>query len=271
MIGGCCWTLKRRWNVFKQFIIPPMNNLDGVMQALLKRRHLITQTPAFPKCPICTSATPCIFYTSSSQISSQSRLSMVQSFRMSSQSLPSFFAFFYSSTSNITVINCFSMSLFVASLLSILLFFSFFPFAVIASLIISLSLSLWSALRGLFIQQQPTQSRAEQNRAVKAVWLAKMGITSETQQNSSLPYASSILPPLTCCHLNASLLFFVVLSVFVCVWGHVCTNYLIVKEQQLQWRKDNCGWTHSKKDYRINRKYINKCTEYFYIPLINIF
>lgn len=141
-----------------------MNNLDGVMQALLKRRHLITQTPAFPKCPICTSATPCIFYTSSSQISSQSRLSMVQSFRMSSQSLPSFFAFFYSSTSNITVINCFSISLFVASLLSILLFFSFFPFAVIASLIISLSLSLICSERVIYTATTHTeQSRAEQS------------------------------------------------------------------------------------------------------------
>ena len=53
-------------------------------------------------------------------------------------------------------------------------------------LFLFLSLSLWSALRVLFIQQQPTQSRAEQNRAVKGVWLAKVGITSETQQNSSL-------------------------------------------------------------------------------------
>lgn len=74
-------------------------------------------------------------------------------------------------------------------------------FAVIASLILSLSLSLWSALRGLFIQQQPTQSRAEQNRAVKAVWLAKMGITSQPQQNSSLSFASYILAPLCFCHL----------------------------------------------------------------------
>lgn len=51
----------------------------------------------------------------------------------------------------------------------------------------SLSPSFWSALRVLFIQQQPTQSRAEQNRAVRGVWLAKVGITSETQQNSFTP------------------------------------------------------------------------------------
>lgn len=54
---------------------------------------------------------------------------------------------------------------------------------------LSFSFSLWSALRVLFIQPQPTQSGAEQNRAVKGVWLAKVGITSETQQNSSLFYS----------------------------------------------------------------------------------
>lgn len=57
---------------------------------------------------------------------------------------------------------------------------------------LSFSLSFWSALRVLFIQQQPTQSRAEQNRAARGVWLAKVGITSETQQNSFTP---SMLTP----------------------------------------------------------------------------
>lgn len=73
---------------------------------------------------------------------------------------------------------------------------------------LSFSFSLWSALRVLFIQQQPTQSRAEQNRAVKGVWLAKVGITSETQQNSSLLY--SIYPCTTLflsLHLITTLLF----------------------------------------------------------------
>lgn len=71
-----------------------------------------------------------------------------------------------------------------------------------------LAFSLWSALRVLFIQQQPTQSGAEQNRAVKGVWLAKVGITSETQHSSSLllsiyPYTALILS----LHLITSLLF----------------------------------------------------------------
>lgn len=56
----------------------------------------------------------------------------------------------------------------------------------------SFPLPLWSALRVLFIQQQPTQSRVEQSRAGMGVWLTKVGITSETQQNYSLLY--SIFP-----------------------------------------------------------------------------
>lgn len=77
------------------------------------------------------------------------------------------------------------------------------------------SFSLWSALRVLFIQQQPTQSRAEQNRAVKGGWLAKVGITSETQQNSSLLY--SIYPYTTLflsLHLITTLLYCAVHKIF---------------------------------------------------------
>lgn len=209
------------WGVFTRLIIIPVTNADGVIQVCLRqaiawhRTHGHADTRPNPLSPSLWrvpavhlhihSSLTLVLSPSPSQITSCLTVAIYgsitrQALSISSLALPTVLSFLSLPLEHLNHSDQMCLSI-LLSLYPPLCF----PHApspppltlTIAFLLLlppssSFSLSFWSALRVLFIQQQPTQSRAEQNRAARGVWLAKVGITSETQQNSFTP---SMLTP----------------------------------------------------------------------------
>lgn len=200
-------------SIYTLLIIFPMTNADGVIQALPKTGRLI-RPHALKTSKLCLSfwrlhavrppvrSPLCHFYFFYFVLSKRLVLNSYHIwFNYSTKfispscfsSLPLPLEHLLSLWSTGSCHPSFSLTIFAPSppLLppppSLLLFPSLPPLLLLPSSSLFL-FSLWSALRGLFIQQQPTQSGAEQNRAAKAVWLAKKKNGHHLQKrNKTLP------------------------------------------------------------------------------------